>query len=508
MLKDPAGETVAEQPARGSVAQRAREPLVDLQQGRLAAAEQLDQKQERHMRRNVGETSDGGCEQNAGTVNVSDAAARRENTPLISPNALRSTTPYAHTPTPGPHWNSRPSRAAAPPAQRPKHLATRSLSDPISPSRLRLDDDDLHGHAAPAVAWGPGGREGPVPHVPLLCRVTLVSRTPPAPSPSPFTSRQKSSTPPPKHAPVPPPPQPQPENRQPFLLSRRYGRSVSDSWLSSRSPVQERSIPRFSSSSSVESSGGLSSSSARRRQQHQNQQQQRRSFSGLSAAQHRYPSGHLAGREALTSGEGSGAYDRLFEDLVLVTLEKRLADRLARARIAEPPSPSHASAPPSASPTPTSASTSKGREAATSKTPSLSSSTAAGSGSGSCRRAAVQAANAERASLGGIRPGREMWIWSAVRRTRECQQQKSREGGAIGIVPMRRSAAAPHPFDFAPSSAFCPSSHIQQHATPRTSLIPASDRPHFHAAPLSSYADRAPYSSDRSAYAARHASHD
>ncbi|GAA5960038.1 hypothetical protein JCM21900_004029 [Sporobolomyces salmonicolor] len=116
-------------------------------------------------------------------------------------------------------------------------------------------------------------------------------------------------------------------------LSRRYSRPASMSLLSSRSPVQQHSIPSFSISHP-----SLPSSSS--------------SFSRTSHPLHA----------------------TLFEDLLLRTLERRLRDKLQGSK---------------------------------------------------------KTAVGERAGLGGLRAGREMWIWSAVRRVRVRESEEVRRAGRV-----------------------------------------------------------------------------
>ncbi|GAA5866015.1 hypothetical protein JCM3774_005557 [Rhodotorula dairenensis] len=330
--------------------------------------------------------------------------------------------------------------AAATAARDRRHVPNGSFSsDPISPSPLRSQSLSSSSAATTSraaivvAATAPppppglevvlgrfGGPGAVLPHVPLLCRVPIKfqPRTGTGTSVGAGAGAEGS----------------QQQQRQRFLLSRRYARAASDSFLSSRSPVQARSVPRFSSSSS--SSLGSSSSSHRRR-----------SFTGSASVG---PEAATPTTTTTTTAAGGGpesspaaaaaaaAYDRLFEDLVFVTLERRLADRLARARGIErvssspstssPPAPGHSSAPTSVS-SPAAASTSEAAASSSCATASESEADRArGPPIGSCRRAAAQAAAAERAGLGGIRPGREMWIWSAVRRTRDRQEKRRFHG--------------------------------------------------------------------------------
>ncbi|GAA5931253.1 hypothetical protein JCM1841_000875 [Sporobolomyces salmonicolor] len=134
----------------------------------------------------------------------------------------------------------------------------------------------------------------------------------------------------------------------PRPLSRRYSRPASMSLLSSRSPLQQHSIPSFSISHP-----SLPSSSS--------------SFSRTSHPLHA----------------------TLVEDLLLRTLERRLRDKLQGSK---------------------------------------------------------KTAVGERAGLGGLRAGREMWIWSAVRRVRVREsERRSEEVRRAGRVRFDETALAQRP---------------------------------------------------------------
>ncbi|CDR43635.1 hypothetical protein NBRC10512_003346 [Rhodotorula toruloides] len=126
---------------------------------------------------------------------------------------------------------------------------------------------------------------------------------------------------------------------RPYPLSRRYTRSASLSHLSSRSPVQDRSIPQLSHSSLLDPTV--------------------RSDSSTGPELSRTPS--------------PTPQQQLFESLVCATLERRLADRLAKA---------------------------------------------SGQADGGKKLA-------EKAGLMGLRAGREMILWGAIRRVREAEQRRS-----------------------------------------------------------------------------------
>ncbi|KAK4334416.1 hypothetical protein RTBOTA2_003164, partial [Rhodotorula toruloides] len=126
---------------------------------------------------------------------------------------------------------------------------------------------------------------------------------------------------------------------RPYPLSRRYTRSASLSHLSSRSPVQDRSIPQLSHSSFLDPPA--------------------HSDSSTRADASRTPS--------------PTPQQQLFESLVCATLERRLADRIAKA---------------------------------------------SGQSDGGKKLA-------EKAGLMGLRAGREMILWGAIRRVREAEQRRS-----------------------------------------------------------------------------------
>lgn len=289
----------------------------------------------------------------------------------------RSITPHPTSFPITPPLSPPPSRITAgggvggvPPRDLPRrsHLATRSLSEPIMSSRLRLDPSArmIPARGFTKTAWDLARAGQLLPHVPIPCRVPIAAR-------------------------------------EPFLLSRRYARSASESFLSSRSPVQERSVPRFSSPSSSSFSSCSSSSSSFLSRSAPARKRHRASLGGSSNA-----STATHGSQFGTTSAAATAvpYDhrRLFEDLVLVTLERRLADRLARARAAESPPWSLSDKAAGSSPSPE-------------------------GGGGGGNRAATAAIERAAGMGGGIRPGREMWIWSAVRRTRT---REGRGGGGGG----------------------------------------------------------------------------
>ncbi|TKA57734.1 hypothetical protein B0A53_00883 [Rhodotorula sp. CCFEE 5036] len=326
---------------------------------------------------------------------------------VVVPSSCSSSSPPPRSITPHPTSFAHPPPLSPPPSQRTggggggvvpvrgdprrRHLATRSLSDPLMSSRLRLDPSarivPVRGFTK--TAWDLARDGQLLPHVPIPCRVPIAAYHHHQHHNGGGGGANQSR---PYHRPI------------PFLLSRRYARSASDSFLSSRSPVQERSVPRFSSSSSSSSSSPSSSSSSSSSSSHSApaRKRQRASLGGsssVSTAIH----GSQTGTTSATTTAAAVPYDHhrlLFEELVLVTLERRLADRLARARAAESPPPS-------------------------SSDKSASSSPEGGGGN----RAAAAVIERAAGMGGGIRPGREMWIWSAVRRTRT---RESRAGGGGG----------------------------------------------------------------------------
>lgn len=344
---------------------------------------------------------------------------------VVAPSSRSSSSPPPRSITPHPTSFAHPPPLSPPPSQRTggggggggvvpvrgdprrRHLATRSLSDPIMSSRLRLDPSarivPVRGFTK--TAWDLARDGQLLPHVPIPCRVPIAAYHHHQHHNGGGGGANQSR---PYHRPI------------PFLLSRRYARSASDSFLSSRSPVQERSVPRFSSSSSSSSSSpSYSSSSSSSSDSAPARKRQRASLGGsssVSTAIH----GSQTGTTSATTTAAAVPYDHhrlLFEELVLVTLERRLADRLARARAAESPPPSSSDKSASSSP----------------------------EGGGGNRPAA---AVVERVAGmgGGIRPGREMWIWSAVRRTRTRESRAGGGGGGgRGVVAAQSGASVPGP---------------------------------------------------------------
>lgn len=329
-----------------------------------------------------GERRDGRKGRGDGTKETASPPTPREEDE--NSRSSRSSPPPTHPPTAG----APPAGKRARPAPPRRHVPTRSLSDPISPSRLHADS------LADSTLALLDDEEG-------LSRVAFQCR---APAPRPRAARTQSlvaadSEPPLSESPCERPAGAM-SHRPPRLLSRRYTRSLSESFLSARSPVQERSIPRFSSSSfSTTSSAPLLESDPRSAAVAE-KRRKRRSFGGTGAlaAPAPGPAGGEAGGPNTLALSPTGS-DRLFEDLVFVTLERRLLERLERSR--PPPSPG---------PSPTEGSSAPPPKRSRSE-PLL-------------------------AGVGGLRPGREMWIWSAVRRTRESQRRGERRSGAPSFPPV------------------------------------------------------------------------
>lgn len=330
-----------------------------------------------------GERRDGRKGRGDGTKEAASPPTPREEDE--NSRSSRSSPPPTHPPTAG----APPAGKRARPAPPRRHVPTRSLSDPISPSRLHadslaestlafLDDEEALSHVsfsyrAPALR----------PRVARTQSLVAADEPDPSPSESPHERPVGTSSP-----------------RPPHLLSRRYTRSLSESFLSARSPVQERSIPRFSSSSFSTTSSAPFLESDPRSAAVAEKRRKRRSFGGIGAlaAPAPGPAGGEAGGPNTLALSPTGS-DRLFEDLVFVTLERRLLERLERSR--PPPSPG---------PSPTEGSSAPPPKRSRSE-PLL-------------------------AGVGGLRPGREMWIWSAVRRTRESQRRGERRSGAPSFPPV------------------------------------------------------------------------